>query len=52
MKKQLGGFIDNAISFLILAVAGLTPLLFLNKTTEFFEMPKLIFLVVVLVIKN
>ena len=46
MKNQLGTIIDNAISFLLLAVVGLTPLLFLNQTTEFFEMPKLIFLVV------
>ncbi len=46
MKNQLGGFIDNAITFLLLAIVGVTPLLFLNKTTEFFEMPKLIFLVV------
>lgn len=46
MKGQLGVIIDNAISFLLLAIVGVTPLLFLNQTTEFFEMPKLIFLVV------
>lgn len=50
MKNQLGVIIDNAISFLILAVVGVTPLLFLNQTTEFFEMPKLIFLVVATVL--
>ncbi len=31
---------------LLLVVAGLTPLLFFNQTTEFYEMPKLAFLVV------
>src|SRR5262245_11948502 len=46
MKKQLSALVDNAISFLLLLVAGLTPLLFLNQMTEFYEMPKLVFLVV------
>ena len=46
MKKQLTVIIDNAISFLLLLIAGLTPLLFLNQTTEFYEMPKLVFIVV------
>ncbi len=46
MRNQLTIYLDNAISFLLLLVAGLTPLLFLNQTTEFFEMPKLIFLLV------
>lgn len=46
MRKQLSQIIDNAISFLLLVVAGLTPLFFLNQTTEFYEMPKLAFLVV------
>ncbi len=45
MKNQVAAYIDNAMTVIILLVAGLTPLLFLNKTTEFFEMPKLIFLV-------
>ena len=46
MRSQLSAYIDYAITFLLYVVAGVTPLLFLNKTTEFFEMPKLIFLVV------
>lgn len=46
MRKQLTAVIDNAISFLLLLVAGLTPLLFFNQTTEFYEMPKLAFIVV------
>ena len=46
MRKHLTAYIDNAISLLLLIVAGLTPLLFFNQTTEFFEMPKLAFLIV------
>lgn len=46
MRNQLSAYIDNAISFLLLVIAGLTPLLFLNQTTEFYEMPKLTFLLV------
>jgi len=46
MRNQLSGIIDNAIAFLILVVGGLTPLFFVNQTTEFYEMPKLAFLVV------
>src|SRR6266567_2261287 len=46
MRHQLTAYLDNAITLLLLIVAGITPLLFLNQTTEFFEMPKLIFLIV------
>lgn len=46
MRQQLTSYVDHAITFLLLIVAGLTPLLFLNQTTEFYEMPKLAFLVV------
>ncbi len=46
MKKQVAGLLDNAITLLLLLVAGLTPLFFLNQTTEFYEIPKLVFLVV------
>jgi tetratricopeptide (TPR) repeat protein len=45
MRQQLSSYVDHAITFLLLVVAGLTPLLFLNQTTEFYEMPKLVFLV-------
>lgn len=46
MRDQIISYLDNATTFLLLAIAGLTPLLFFNQTTEFFEMPKLIFLLV------
>lgn len=44
--KQFTGQLENIITGLLLLVAGVTPLLFLNQTTEFYEMPKLVFLVV------
>jgi len=44
MKNNLAQYVDEAINFILLAVVGLTPLLFFDKTTEFFEIPKLIFL--------
>lgn len=50
MRKQLTTIIDNLISVILLAVAGLTPILFLNQTTEFYEMPKLVFLTVATVV--
>jgi hypothetical protein len=46
MRNQISSVIDNAIAFLLLVVGGLTPLFFVNQTTEFYEMPKLAFLVV------
>lgn len=46
MKDHIAAYLDNAISLLLFLVAGITPLLFLNQTTEFYEMPKLVFLVV------
>ncbi len=46
MKHKLTATLDHVITFLLLVVAGITPLLFFNQTTEFYEMPKLIFLVV------
>lgn len=46
MRQQLTAYLDNVTTLLLFAVAGITPLLFLNKTTEFFEMPKLIFIIV------
>jgi hypothetical protein len=50
MKQKITAYLDNVITLLLLGVAGLTPLLFLNQTTEFYEMPKLIFLVVATVV--
>src|SRR5258708_32743417 len=46
MRNHISVYLDYAITFLLFVVVGLTPLLFLNQTTEFYEMPKLIFLVV------
>lgn len=46
MRHKLTLFLDSAITFVILILAGLTPLLFFNQTTEFFNMPKLILLFV------
>lgn len=50
MRQQISAYLDNAITILLLVVAGVTPLLFLNQTTEFYEMPKLIFLIVAVVL--
>jgi len=44
--KNFIKYIDTAITLILLVVAGATPLLFLNQTTEFYEMPKLVFLIV------
>lgn len=46
MKDNLVSYIENTIALLTLVVAGITPLLFSNQTTEFYEMPKLVFLLV------
>lgn len=50
MKRHVAAYFDNAVSILLLLVAGLTPLLFMNQLTEFFEMPKLVFLIGVTVL--
>lgn len=50
MRQQVSAYLDYAITFLLFVVAGLTPLIFLNQTTEFYEMPKMIFLVVATVL--
>ena len=50
MRHHVSAYLDNVITFLLFAVAGLTPLIFLNQTTEFYETPKLVFLVVALVL--
>lgn len=42
---QFTALINRTISGIIIAVAAVTPLLFLDKTSEFFETPKLIFLI-------
>lgn len=45
MRQQLTAYINFAIFGIIIAVAALMPLVFSNFTTEFYETPKLIFLV-------
>jgi tetratricopeptide (TPR) repeat protein len=45
MRNYLTILIDKAIALILLLVAGVTPILFLNKTTEFYDMPKFIFLI-------
>src|SRR6185437_2673089 len=46
MRNRLALYLDYAITFLLFVVAGLTPLIFFNQMTEFYEMPKMVFLVV------
>ncbi len=46
MRQKISTYLDSAISVLLFVVAGITPLLFFNQTTEFYEMPKLLLLVV------
>ncbi|HZE87011.1 MAG TPA: O-antigen ligase family protein [Methylomirabilota bacterium] len=50
MRNHISTYIDNAIILLLFVVAGVTPLFFLNQMTEFYEMPKLVFLVVTTVL--
>lgn len=46
MRQQVITYLDNAITVLLFVVAFFTPLLFFNQMTEFYEMPKLLFLFV------
>ncbi len=46
MRQQISKYIDHALTLLLLVVAGATPLFFFNQTTEFYEVPKLLFLIV------
>ena len=50
MREKLSNYLDKGITFVLLAVAGLTPLIFFNQTTEYFEIPKLLFLITTTVI--
>jgi O-antigen ligase/tetratricopeptide (TPR) repeat protein len=45
MKQELSGILRQTITTIILMVAGLTPLIVAPLTTDFFDMPKIIFLV-------
>lgn len=44
MKHHLSATLDKVITFLLFLVVGITPLLFSSQLTEFYEMPKLVFL--------
>jgi O-antigen ligase len=50
MRSGLYNFLDNLISTTLILVIGLTPLLFLGLTTDFYDIPKLILLVVTTII--
>lgn len=45
MKHHLSATLDKVITFLLFLVVGITPLLFSNQLTEFYEMPKLVLLI-------
>ena len=45
MREQLSASIKSVVTIVIFLVVALTPLLFLDLTTEFFETPKLILLI-------
>ena len=45
MGNKLSNYFDQIVFLLVLAIAGVTPLVFTNLTTDFFDTPKLIFLV-------
>lgn len=50
MRDRVSNYLDKGITFVLLLVAGLTPLVFFNQTTEFFEIPKLLFLIVTTIV--
>lgn len=50
MRKPLSAFLDASTYLLILGVVALTPLVFSPLTTEFYDMPKLIFLIVAVLV--
>lgn len=50
MRNRLALYLDYAITFLLFIVAGLTPLIFFDQMTEFYEMPKMVFLIVATVL--
>ncbi len=45
MRERIYHYLDSAITVTLLIIAGVTPLLMFNQTTEFYEIPKLIFLI-------
>lgn len=45
MRNSIYKFVTDSIRIILIIVAGATPLLFLDLTTEFYSLPKLIFLI-------
>src|SRR5690242_16714340 len=50
MRRQIAAFLDASIYTLLLGVVALIPLIFSPLTTEFYELPKLIFLITVVLL--
>jgi O-antigen ligase/tetratricopeptide (TPR) repeat protein len=50
MKQELTAYIKQAMTTIILMVAGLTPLIVAPLTTDFFDMPKVIFLIAAILV--
>ncbi len=50
MRRNLSALINKAVFSILVAVAVLTPLVFTSFTTEFFETPKLIVLIVAVLV--
>lgn len=50
MKKELSAFLRQTMTTIILMVAGLTPLIVAPLTTDFFDTPKIIFLITAVLI--
>lgn len=50
MRERIYSYLDNGITGALLLIAGITPLFFINQTTEFFEIPKLALLIFTTVI--
>jgi tetratricopeptide (TPR) repeat protein len=50
MRNQVYSFIDNLITYLVIGLVAVTPLVATNLTTDFFDIPKLILLVVFAII--
>jgi tetratricopeptide (TPR) repeat protein len=50
MRNNIYNYINNTISIILIALAGITPLLFLNLTTDYYDIPKLILLVTATII--
>lgn len=50
MRNQVTAYLHNAIFAIILGIAALTPIIFSPLTTEAFETPKIIFLVIATIV--